>query len=299
MATEISRTNDGHFVVWFEDDAIRTTLSDSGDVVDSWLDMIYRIHHRRLNRLVVGLDVEWRPCTNPADVHPVAVLQICVGHRCLVFQILHADYIPESLSGFLADDRFTFVGVGVHDDAAKLWSDYGLQLGRAVDLRSLAANTLKKPALGRAGLQALVSEVMGVKMDKPQHVRRSAWDARNLSSDQLMYACADAFASFEVCRWLYSTTTQGHSNTNLCYYMIEKVLLALLLTHIFLCFNWPCYYKLVYCNTFTCLQEHLSSVTMIFAVTLFLSLVTLHIMADYIVCNIFIYLSEHLPVLRW
>ncbi|CAD6260983.1 unnamed protein product [Miscanthus lutarioriparius] len=199
MATKISHTYDDHFVVWFEADAIRTTLSDSGDVVDSWLDKIYRIHRRRLNRLVVGLDVEWHPCTYRGDVQPVAVLQICVGHRCLIFQILHADYIPESLFGFLADDRFTFVGVGVHDDAAKLRLDHGLEVGRAVDLRSLAANTLKQPALGTAGLQALVSEVMGVKMEKPQHVRRSAWDARNLSSDQLMYACADAFASFEFC----------------------------------------------------------------------------------------------------
>jgi len=85
------------------------------------------------------------------------------------------------------------VGVGVHDDAAKLRLDHGLEVGRAVDLRSLAANTLKQPALGTAGLQALVSEVMGVKMEKPQHVRRSAWDARNLSSDQLMYSAGPEF----------------------------------------------------------------------------------------------------------
>jgi hypothetical protein len=92
----------------------------------------------------------------------------------------------------------------------------------------------------------------------------------------------------------FTTTAQRYSNTNLCYYRLEKVLLALLVTHFFLCSNWPCYYRLVYCNTFTCLQEHLSSVTMIFAVTLFFSLVTLAIMVERIVCNIFIYLSEHL-----
>jgi hypothetical protein len=68
----------------------------------------------------------------------------------------------------------------------------------------------------------------------------------------------------------YCTTTaaQGYSNTDLCYYRLENVLLALLITHF--CFNWPCYYRLVYCDIFTCLQEHLSIVTMIFAVTLFL-----------------------------
>ena len=34
---------------------------------------------------------------------------------------------------------------------------------------------------------------------------------------------------------------------------------------------------------------------MIFAVTLFFALVTLHIIVECIVCNTFIYLSEHLP----
>ena len=72
------------------------------------------------------------------------------------------------------------------------------------------------------------------------------------------------------------------------------MLLALLVTH-FLCSNWPCYYRLVYYNTSTCLQEHLSSVTIVFAVTLFLALVTLDIMVECIVCNTFIYVLKHLP----
>ena len=203
MATSIHRTEDGNFEVLFDEDAIQTTLTDSGAVVDSWLDEIQRIHRRRLNRLVVGIDVEWRPSMSKGHVPPVALLQICVGRRCLVFKILHADYIPESLCDFLADDRFTFVGVGVRDDAAKLRSGYGLKVGRMVDLRTLAATTLGKPALGEAGLQTLVFEVMGVRMEKPHHVRVSAWDARKLTYDQLKYACVDAFASFEVGRSLF------------------------------------------------------------------------------------------------
>ena len=92
---------------------------------------------------------------------PVALLQLCVGRRCLVFQILHADYIPGSLFDFLADERFTFVGVGIGDDAAKLRAGYGLEVGCAEDLRGLAADTLENPALRSAGLAALVWEVMG------------------------------------------------------------------------------------------------------------------------------------------
>ncbi|RCV27253.1 hypothetical protein SETIT_5G310200v2 [Setaria italica] len=207
MATSISYSHDGHghYVVSFDEDAIRTTLADSGDAVDSWLDEIYRVH-----RLVVGLDVEWRHSSYDygygyyyARTPPVALLQICVGRRCLVFQILHADYIPGSLFDFFADERFTFVGVGVHDDLAKLRAGYGLEAACAEDLRALAADELGNPALRSAGLQALVWEVMGVRMEKPHCVRVSAWDARNLSYDQLKYACVDAFASFEVGRRLY------------------------------------------------------------------------------------------------
>ncbi|KAL6845123.1 hypothetical protein ACP4OV_024618 [Aristida adscensionis] len=207
MAMAIRRDwlEDGSFLVKFVEDYIRTRYTSYGDVVDEWLDEIYRIHRRRLHRLVVGLDVEWRPRSlfDAADP-PVAVLQICVGRRCLVFQILHADYIPDALFDFFADERFTFVGVGVHDDADKLADGYGLEVECAEDLRDLAAETLGKPALRGAGLQALVREVMCVQMPKPYHVRVSAWDARTLSCEQITYACADAFASFEVGRRLYA-----------------------------------------------------------------------------------------------
>lgn len=160
----IAHAYDGRYVVFFDDDAIHTTLADSGNVVDSWLDEIYRVHRRRLHRLVVGLDVEWRPSYSRYDVPPVAVLQLCVCRRCLVFQILHADYLPDALFDFFADDRFTFVGVGIHGDLAKLRAGYGLEVENAVDLRCLAADELGNPGLRRAGLVGLVREVMGVQM---------------------------------------------------------------------------------------------------------------------------------------
>ena len=201
MATEIQGYyEDGTAVVSFDEDYIDTTLTDSGDVVDWWVAETYRMHRRGH---VAGLDVEWRPATGRAPPGPVAVLQVCVDHRCLVFQILRADYVPAKLSAFLADRRFTFVGVGIRDDAAKLRAGYGLRVASAVDLRRLAADALGRPDLLRAGLQALVLEVMGVQMDKPHHVRVSAWDAPALSDDQLKYACADAFASYEVGRRIY------------------------------------------------------------------------------------------------
>ncbi|XP_044337176.1 Werner Syndrome-like exonuclease [Triticum aestivum] len=206
MATSmVTDFGDGHCIVAFGQDHVHTTLTSSGGVVDEWLDLVYRIHRRRLDRLVVGLDVEWRPSFRGLPPGPVALLQLCVGRRCLVFQILRADYVPDSLFDFLADGRFTFVGVGVYGDAQKLSAHYGLQVTNAVDLRYLAANTLGKPALRHTGLQGLVWQVIGVWPEKPHHVRVSAWDAPRLTRDQLQYACADAFASFEVGRRLYDS----------------------------------------------------------------------------------------------
>ncbi|WVZ68917.1 hypothetical protein U9M48_017792 [Paspalum notatum var. saurae] len=122
MATEIQAIDeDGTLVVSFDEDYIETTLTNSGNVVDWWVSETYRAHRRAH---IAGLDVEWRPGRVPG---PVAVLQICVDHRCVVFQILHADFVPVSLSRFLADRRFTFLGVGIREDIAKLRSGYGLR----------------------------------------------------------------------------------------------------------------------------------------------------------------------------
>ncbi|KAK1301910.1 hypothetical protein QJS10_CPB12g00654 [Acorus calamus] len=72
------------------------------------------------SRFLVGLDVKyWRPTD-----HGVAVLQLCVDRRCLVFQILRCGAIPDALSDFLSDERFTFIGVKIPEDVRRLTLDY-------------------------------------------------------------------------------------------------------------------------------------------------------------------------------
>lgn len=115
-------STDSTYIVSAIDEAIKTTVTDSGDVVSYWIDDILRIHRRRLNRLIVGLDIEWCPhgLHGTYGENPVALLQLCVGRRCLVFQLIHCDYIPDELNDFLLDERFLFVGVGIGDDLKKL-----------------------------------------------------------------------------------------------------------------------------------------------------------------------------------
>ncbi|CAD6237605.1 unnamed protein product [Miscanthus lutarioriparius] len=171
--------------------------------VERWIAEILSVHRPGGigYNITVGLDVEWRP-SYLADQNPVATLQLCVERSCLIFQLLHADYLPGALAEFLGDRGIRFFGVGVEADAERLSDDHGLQVANAVDLRGRAAERMNRPDLRQAGLRTLVHAVMGVDLVKPQRVTMSRWDAYCLSYEQIRYACIDAFVSFKIARRL-------------------------------------------------------------------------------------------------
>ncbi|XP_057786485.1 3'-5' exonuclease-like [Salvia miltiorrhiza] len=189
--------------VYFYDDSISTTVTTSPDKVSEWINEVEWIHRRRLHRLIVGLDVEWRPSSERRRRNPVATLQLCVGRRCLVYQIYHSRYIPQTLADFLSEENYTFVGVGIQSDLGKLYNDYEIG-GDAgyVDLRELAANEYGMNSLKNAGLKRLAVVVLETEFDKPRQVTMSRWDNRWLTAEQVQYATVDAFVSFEIGRAL-------------------------------------------------------------------------------------------------
>ncbi|KAG6504965.1 Werner Syndrome-like exonuclease [Zingiber officinale] len=197
MPIEVIDAEEPVFTVAVDYFNVQTTVTSSGDEVEMWIDEILGIHHRRLHQLVVGLDVEWRPSYS-RNRNPVAVLQICVGMRCLVFQVLHRDYFPQNLFDFLSDHRFTFVGVGIQNDVELLVEDWGLQVANTVDLRTLTVDRMQRQDLRNAGLKKLAEEVLGLVMEKPRTVTMSNWERGMLTYAQIAYACADAFISFEI-----------------------------------------------------------------------------------------------------
>ncbi|KAK9048004.1 hypothetical protein SSX86_033034 [Deinandra increscens subsp. villosa] len=188
----------------FDDDTIFTMVTDTPSYVDSWIDDIERIHRRRLRSLVVGLDVEWRPNFGRNRENPVATLQLCVGRRCLIFQILYAPSIPQSLVDFLENPNYTFTGVGIEYDVNKLIDDYNLGVSNVKDVRRLAADAYGERELGNAGIKTLASRILGREIHKPKHITMSRWDDEWLSPAQVQYACIDAFLSFEMGRVLIS-----------------------------------------------------------------------------------------------
>ncbi|KAK1272537.1 hypothetical protein QJS04_geneDACA022301 [Acorus gramineus] len=192
--------SDSRFIVHFNDAHITTVVTASGEEAEDWIEEVLWVHRRRLSRLIVGLDVEWRPNFSRRYNNPAAVLQLCVGQRCLVFQLLHCDYIPDALSDFLSDDRFTFTGVGVDEDVEKLVADHDLSVANAKDLSEIAAEETGRGELRREGLKGLAREVLGRVVEKPRRVRLGRWDRESLNMDQIKYACVDAFVSFEIAR---------------------------------------------------------------------------------------------------
>jgi len=194
---ELPDDTHNRYDVSFYSDQIHTLVTQTPSMVDAWLSEIYQIQ-RSLRRLIVGLDVEWRPNFRENFENPVATLQLCVDSRCLIFQIMHAPFIPTSLVDFLGEASFTFVGVGIESDAEKLLEDYGLRVANAVDLSRLAAEELGVRELRNAGLKTLVMEVLGKEVQKPKRITMSRWDNQWLTHAQVQYACLDSFLSSEI-----------------------------------------------------------------------------------------------------
>ncbi|XP_016456884.2 3'-5' exonuclease-like [Nicotiana tabacum] len=190
------------FDVEFFCDRILTTVTNSPGYVGDWIWEIEAVHARRLDRLIVGLDIEWRPTFNRNQQSQVAILQLCVGRRCLIFQLQHCFYIPLFLSDFLCNPSYTIVGVGIENDVEKLEKDYGIRVGNVFDLRHLAADAYGMRDLRNAGLKKLCQVVLGKEMEKPKNITLGKWDNEELSAEQVEYACIDAFVSFEIGRRL-------------------------------------------------------------------------------------------------
>ncbi|KAK7256839.1 hypothetical protein RIF29_30370 [Crotalaria pallida] len=188
--------------VTFHSHSIRTLVTSSPPHVDSWISQTLNLYPNYRRNLIVGLDVEWRPTFSANSTNPVAIIQLCVADRCLIFQILHAPSIPRSLASFLVDARNTFVGVGIKEDAEKLMRDYNLRVGNTVDLRGVAADYYGDRGLKQAGIKTLSLKVLGLEVEKPKRVSMSRWDDRWLTAKQVQYACVDAFVSYEVGRRL-------------------------------------------------------------------------------------------------
>ncbi|PIA60999.1 hypothetical protein AQUCO_00300489v1 [Aquilegia coerulea] len=180
---------------------INTIVTSNPFVVDQFIRNIHNtfgINYGQIDPIIIGLDVETRPTYGPGQNRP-ATLQLCVDGNCLIFQIIHADYIPDSLYElFECGGTFCFVGVGVKEDALKLMTHYNLNVANAVELGSFAAERENRSELKTFSLKNLTKEIVGWEIEKPREITMSRWDAQPLTRGQVQYACVDAYLSYAI-----------------------------------------------------------------------------------------------------
>ncbi|PIA60997.1 hypothetical protein AQUCO_00300487v1 [Aquilegia coerulea] len=180
------------------DQVVHTIVTCTPTKVDEFITEILNIYQNKLNTLIIGLDIEWRPNFKRNIDNPAATLQLCIDRKCLIFQFLYAPSIPKSLIDFLNNPVYKFVGIGIEEDVEKLLLDYSLRVANPVDLRSFAVNELNRNELKKAGLKEMTKVVLDMEIQKPKRVTMSRWDVEWLTYAQVQYACVDAFLSFEI-----------------------------------------------------------------------------------------------------
>ncbi|MCL7028070.1 hypothetical protein MKW94_017612 [Papaver nudicaule] len=192
--------------VFYYNTEIVTTVTHSASVVDDWIHDVYDAFPSKLDNLIVGLDIEWRRTRTRSTRNRVAVLQLCVGRRCLIFQFSCCDGIPKSLDVFLGNKKFIFVGVGTDSHARKLQVDSSLEVARTEELGSLAAyklaDTFKDSSESRkfhdAKLKQLAKDVLNRELPAKDYIEWSNWGRDFLSDEQVEHACLDAFVSYKL-----------------------------------------------------------------------------------------------------
>lgn len=176
---------------------IDVTVTSSSSVVRKWIRTTLFLRRDYIGRLVVGVGVQWTPWNG--NEPPADTLQLCVGTRCLIFRLSLATTVPLILRRFLLDRDNTFVGIWNGSDEKKLqMSEHELRLHRLLDLRRYIS-TDYGGSLARASVERIVEECLGyegVRLEKD--ISMSDWGNEDLSYEQILQACVDAYVAFEI-----------------------------------------------------------------------------------------------------
>uniref|UniRef100_A0A0E0LGA9 3'-5' exonuclease domain-containing protein n=1 Tax=Oryza punctata TaxID=4537 RepID=A0A0E0LGA9_ORYPU len=200
VSTRLRRSTPTHaaYTVYVADRRVIALVTAHPAYARRWVHTTRWLHHRLLHsgRLLVGLGVQWTPVRRPlhhaSPPPPPATLQLCVGHRCLVFHLAQADAVPAVLRRFLADPRVTFVGSGSSNDRRMLTAYYDLHVASGRELRAMAG-------MGNASMEDMADRFLGYPgIAKPMNVAMSAWHVPYLSIEQVEYACVDAYLAFRL-----------------------------------------------------------------------------------------------------
>ncbi|PIN00253.1 hypothetical protein CDL12_27243 [Handroanthus impetiginosus] len=189
------------YVVSFYKDEIHATVTSDCDTLTRWIN---EIEHPNL--FIVGFDIQYRYCYLNDFVSTV---QLCVGSRCLIYQLEYVDYdYPDVLLNFLANEEYTFVGWVINHSLTRLEMEHALDIpgGMEVDLMNLLNWYLASwiDSLEYDDEWAELAEILVEKEleDMPEDLIILRWDLRRLTPRQVKHLSVDAFVAFEMGRVL-------------------------------------------------------------------------------------------------
>ncbi|XP_057426401.1 uncharacterized protein LOC130719813 [Lotus japonicus] len=189
-------------LVSFNGGSIQTTVTNVKWSVENLLRSFLDNHSNQMK--IIGLDTEW--VLSQGEESKCATLNLCDGRSCLIIQLQRLPSIPCSLLNFLRRPDFTFVGLGIKDNLAKLEKDFGIGCRNAVELGQLASAVKGDPRLSFCGLDELVH---AVRTDfEPQNWPSCAmfkdWGQMNLSIEQAEFAAINVYSYHYIGRQLLS-----------------------------------------------------------------------------------------------
>jgi hypothetical protein len=184
---------DQHKMIIVGKSEVQVTITSASMTVERFL---RDVRGEEPKPLIVGLDTEWFE----NDRKKIALIQICVDKKCLLFKVNIAGDIPDNLKSFLADEDHVFVGVAIANDLDRLRESHQIELSNKVELQAMAPFIISDRQWNNVpSLATLAQELLGVAIGgKGTDVRYKHWDNKQLTENQIKYACTDAAVPYMV-----------------------------------------------------------------------------------------------------
>lgn len=134
---------------------------------------------------ILGFDTETRPAFKKGESYLPCLLQLADEKRCYLFRLNQVG-MPQEIIELLADEQTLKVGVAIRDDLVGLKKRRAFLPKGFIEIADLA----KEQGHHKLGLRSLAEVLMEVRVSKK--MRTSNWERKELSTQQMAYAAADA-----------------------------------------------------------------------------------------------------------
>jgi hypothetical protein len=163
-----------------------------------------------------GFDCEWKVDFRARSQCPVALIQIATENIVFLFHITSIG-MPECLINILTNKEMYKVGVNIKGDMMKLERDFSClrnNIRSVCDLRHISLAAGIPPASSLAGM---VEKQIKKILPKPNDTRCSNWEIIPLTSQQIMYAALDGYASYIVMKSINEQWLSKEQNISKCF----------------------------------------------------------------------------------